>query len=111
MASNVCQAQYPPRQIQHILNPRFLSSMASYDVASKSCEAFGGGAAGRADAHQGRAVQVDLIKATVKAPGTQRLKLKHDETPSSFCFKFKLRRYIKKLFMLLEMARHGGEVG
>ena len=38
-------------------------------------------------------VQVDPIKPTLKAPGTQRLKLKHDEPPSNFGFKFNLRRY------------------
>jgi len=37
-------------------------------------------------------VQVDPVKSTLKAPGTQRLKLKHDETLSNFAFKFDLRR-------------------
>jgi hypothetical protein len=41
----------------------------------------------------GRAVQVDPIKPTLKAPGTKRLKLKYDEPLLSFGFKFKLRRY------------------
>ena len=41
----------------------------------------------------GRAVQVDLIKPTFKAPGTKRLKLKYVKLPSSFAFKFNLRRY------------------
>ena len=41
----------------------------------------------------GRAVQVDPIKPTLKAPGTKRLKLKYDELLSSFAFKFNLRRY------------------
>ena len=41
----------------------------------------------------GRAVQVDLIKPTVKAPGSKRLKLEYDEPPSIFAFKFNLRRY------------------
>jgi hypothetical protein len=41
----------------------------------------------------GRAVQVDPIEPTLKAPGTERLKLKYDEPPSNFALKFKLRRY------------------
>jgi hypothetical protein len=41
----------------------------------------------------GRAVQVDPIKPTLKAPGTKRLKLKHDEPLSRFAFKFNLRRF------------------
>ena len=40
-----------------------------------------------------KAVQVDPIKPTLKAPGTKRLKLKHDKVLSSFAFKFNLRRY------------------
>jgi hypothetical protein len=40
----------------------------------------------------GRAVQVDPIKPTLKAPGTKRLKLKDDRLLSSFAFKFELRR-------------------
>ena len=40
-----------------------------------------------------KAVQVDPIKRTLKAPGTQRLKLKHDEPLSSYAFRFNLRRY------------------
>jgi len=39
------------------------------------------------------AVQVDPMKAVLKAPGTERLKLKYDELLSSFAFKFNLRRY------------------
>jgi len=41
----------------------------------------------------GRAVQVDLIKPTLRAPGTKRLKLQYDGPLSSFAFKFNLRRY------------------
>jgi hypothetical protein len=41
----------------------------------------------------GEAVQVDPIKPTSKAPGTKLLKLKYDELPSNFAFKFNLRRY------------------
>jgi len=38
-------------------------------------------------------VQVDPIKSTLKARGTNPLKLKHDDLLSSFAFKFNLRRY------------------
>jgi len=43
---------------------------------------------------RGRAVQVDPINSTVKAPGTTRLKLKYGKLLSSFAFKFNLSRYI-----------------
>jgi len=43
--------------------------------------------------HHGEAVQVDPIKPTLKAPGTQQLKLKYDEPLSNFAFNFKLHRY------------------
>jgi len=33
------------------------------------------------------------MKPTLKPPGTERLKLKYDEAPSTFAFKFNLRRY------------------
>ena len=39
----------------------------------------------------GKAVQVDPIKPTLKAPGTNRLKLKYDQLLSSFAIKLKLR--------------------
>jgi len=42
-------------------------------------------------------VQVDPVKPTLKAPGTKRLKLKYDEPPSNFAFKFNLHRYITAL--------------
>jgi hypothetical protein len=45
---------------------------------------------------QGRPVQVDPIKPTLTAPGSKRLKLKHDEPLSSSAFKFNLRRYTKE---------------
>jgi len=38
-------------------------------------------------------VQVDPIKPTLKASGTQILKLNHDKLLSSFGFKFNFRRY------------------
>ena len=42
----------------------------------------------------GRAVRVDPIKPTLKAPGIKLLKLKYDKPLSNFAFKFNLRRYI-----------------
>ena len=50
-------------------------------------------AAGRRRGH-GKAVQVNLMKPTLKPPGTKRLKPKYDEPLSNFAFKFNLRRYI-----------------
>ena len=41
----------------------------------------------------GKAVQVEPMKPTLKAPGSTCLKLKYDEPPSEFAFKFNLRRY------------------
>jgi hypothetical protein len=41
-------------------------------------------------------VQVDLIKPTLKAPGTKRLKLEYDGLLSDFAFKFNLRCYNKE---------------
>ena len=41
-------------------------------------------------------MQVDPFIPTLKAPGTKRLKLKHDEPRSDFIFKFNLRRYTTK---------------
>ena len=38
-------------------------------------------------------VQVDLMKSTLKAPGTKRLKLKYDGPLSFFAFEFNLRCY------------------
>jgi hypothetical protein len=46
-------------------------------------------------AKQGRAVQVDPIKPTLKAPGTKRLKLEYDDLLSIFGFEFNLRRHSK----------------
>jgi len=42
----------------------------------------------------GRAVHVDPIKPTLKAPGTMHSKLKCDGTLSKFAFNFNLRLYI-----------------
>jgi hypothetical protein len=44
-------------------------------------------------AARGRAVQVDPMKPKMKPPGAKRLKLKNDERPFRFAFKFNLRRY------------------
>ena len=44
---------------------------------------------------QGRAVLVDPIKPTLKAPGTKRLTLRYDKLLSTFAFKSNLRRFIK----------------
>jgi hypothetical protein len=41
----------------------------------------------------GRAVQVDPMKAKLKAPGTKCLRLNYDAPLSSFAFKFSLRCY------------------
>ena len=41
----------------------------------------------------GRVVQVDPIKPNLTPPGTERLKLESDKLPSSFGFKFNLRRH------------------
>jgi hypothetical protein len=63
---------------------------------------------------KGRAVQVDPIKPTLKAPGTKRLNLQYDELLSIFAFKFNLRRYAmddvrKRVVMsrvVVRVARH-----
>ena len=39
-------------------------------------------------------MQVDRIKPTLKAPGTNRLTLKYDEPLSDVAIKFNLRRYV-----------------
>ena len=49
-------------------------------------------AAGRRRGH-GKAVQVNLMKPTLKPPGTKRLKPKYDEPLSNFAFNVNLRRY------------------
>ena len=51
------------------------------------CAAFAG---------HGRAVQVDPIKLTLRAPGTKRLKVKYEALLSNFAFKFNLRHYITR---------------
>jgi hypothetical protein len=44
---------------------------------------------------QGRAVQVDPIKPTLKPPGTKRLKPHYDKPLSTFAFKLNVRRHTK----------------
>ena len=63
---------------------------------------------------QGEAVQVEPMKPTLKAPGTERWKLKHSELLSNFAFRINLRRYIKVRDMLLKEfreLRHAGAEG
>jgi len=55
-----------------------------------------GGGGRQQDDRQGRAVQVEPIKPTLRAPGTKRLKLQYYEMLSRFPFKFNLRRYNKE---------------
>ena len=56
----------------------------------RNADAAGGGPQPGA---RGRAVQVDPIKPTLKAPRTNPLQLKYDTLVSTFAFKFSLRRY------------------
>jgi hypothetical protein len=66
------------------------------------------------DEQPGRAVQVDPVKLTLKAPGSKRLTLKYDGLISTFAFNFNLRRYSPELRcfcdedMLVELAGPGG---
>ena len=53
---------------------------------------------------RGRAVQVESIKSTLKAPGTQRSKLTYDEPLSIFAFKVNVRRYDVGLLLNPAMA-------
>ena len=77
--------------------------MASDDVASTTNRArFAGDEPGAGVPQHGRAVQVDPMKSMLKAPGTKRLKLKHDEPLSNFALKLNLRRYI----MLRHLSRN-----
>ena len=46
-------------------------------------------------AFKGKAVQVDSIKPTLKAPGIKLLQHKYDKPLSNFALKFNLRRYTK----------------
>ena len=51
-------------------------------------------------------MQVDPIKPTLKAPGTERLKRKCDEPPSNFAFNFNLRRYSQSHKHVAEVMEH-----
>jgi len=51
----------------------------------------GGDASASLQPRPGRAVQVNPIKSTLKAPGTKRLKLNYNELLSNFAFNFNLR--------------------
>jgi hypothetical protein len=57
----------------------------------------------------GKAVQVDHIKPTLKAPGINFLTLKYDEALSIFAFNFNLRRYITALCEDIYSMRHARE--
>jgi hypothetical protein len=87
--------------ITRILNPRFSSHFTFCDVASTIHESLDGGkqpaeaAEDKRQGGQGRAVQVHPIKPTLKPPGTERLKLKHDQPLSNLTLKLKLRRFTK----------------
>jgi hypothetical protein len=58
---------------------------------------------------RGRAVQVEPMKLRLKAPGTERLKLKYDDPLSNFAFTFNLRRCTTELNAGAErVVRRGG---
>ena len=50
-------------------------------------------------------MQLGPINPTVKAPGSKRLKLTHEEPLSKFAFKFSLRRYTKAINIILQPVR------
>jgi len=54
----------------------------------------GPGSAPRPLVHHGKAVQINPIKPTLKAPEIKLLKLEYDKPLSNFAFKFNLCRYI-----------------
>jgi len=70
----------------------------------------GGGAAlqGRA---QGKAVQVDPVKSTLKAPGIKLLKLRYDKLLSNVAFKFNVCCYSKVLGGIGGAHGGGADVG
>jgi len=59
-------------------------------------------------ARPGKAVLVDPINPTLKAPGTNRLKLKSDEPLTNFAFNFNLRRYNPVRLRPCGNTSHGG---
>jgi hypothetical protein len=72
-----------------------------WDIPHKpGVPAVGGGA-------RGKAVQVDPIKLTSKAPGTKRLKRTSDELLSNFAFNFNLRRYNTVNYAVLALNKFG----
>jgi len=98
------------------VNPHVFSYMGFYDVTSSFCHALhrGGrsvpavrctGAA--ADLCLGKAVQVDPVKHTSKAPGSKLLKLKYDGPLSNFAFNFNLRRYTSGLSVTITINAGG----
>jgi hypothetical protein len=58
---------------------------------------------------RGRAMQVDPIKHTLKAPGSMHLKLGYGGPVSNFGFEFNLRRYseLSRLLEYRSMRREG----
>ena len=63
-------------------------------------------AAAAAVAPRGKAVQVDPIRPTLKAPNTKRLKLKVDELLSNVAFNFNSRRYTEEPPVVVELTTH-----
>ena len=53
-------------------------------------------------------MQVDPFKPTLKAPGSKRLILKHDQLVSNFSFNFHLRRFSEASFFLTGVQGGGG---
>jgi hypothetical protein len=96
------------------LDPRLLSSLASYDAASNMWPTRGGGAGECAVARrrgrgvaQGMAVQLDPIKPKLKALGTKHSKLQYDELLSNVAFNFNVRRYIKACTISMDVHEVG----
>ena len=59
---------------------------------------------------RGKLVQVAPIKATLKAPGTKRLKLRYDGPGSNLAFNFNLRRYTLTTWQGITFGEAGGAV-
>ena len=72
------------------------------------CQPIEGGGRDPAGERQGRAVQVDPMNPTLKAPVSKRLKLKHDEPLSNFAFKFNLRRFSKEMKSVRDLMTEAG---
>jgi len=95
---------YAVHVIHRTFDPRFLSWVPTCDVANISHLPLHTGElqalalAGRPRVVRGavlpgKAVQVDPVQPTLKAPGTRRLKVQYDELLSSFPSIFYSRRY------------------